>query len=97
MWLTDFNHTFIFSLWAESEKRYGGLSFSSEDVGNVLVVTGASILLYQTFVYPHIVKVLGLINSSRVATILSMVLLFTYPHMVNLSRPWVSIVVNIAS
>ncbi|CAN6217194.1 unnamed protein product [Urochloa humidicola] len=93
----DMAYSEIFCLWAESEKKYGGLSFSSEDVGNVLVVTGASILLYQTFVYPHIVKVLGLINSSRVATILSMVLLFTYPPMANLSRPWLSIVVNIAS
>ncbi|CAL4995738.1 unnamed protein product [Urochloa decumbens] len=93
----DMAYSEIFSLWAESDKKYGGLSFSSEDVGNVLVVTGASILLYQTFIYPHIVKVLGLINSSRVATILSMVLLFTYPPMANLSRPWLSIVVNIAS
>ncbi|CAN6330420.1 unnamed protein product [Urochloa humidicola] len=93
----DMAYSEIFFLWAESDKNYGGLSFSSEDVGNVLVVTGASILLYQTFIYPHIVKVLGLINSSRVATILSMVLLFTYPPMVNLSRPWLSIVINIAS
>ncbi|CAL4911763.1 unnamed protein product [Urochloa decumbens] len=93
----DMAYSEIFSLWAESDKKYGGLSFSSEDVGNVLVVTGASILLYQTFIYPHIVKVLGLINSSRVATILSMVLLFTYPPMANLSRPWLSIVINIAS
>ncbi|CAO2143177.1 unnamed protein product [Urochloa humidicola] len=93
----DMAYSEIFSLWAESDKKYGGLSFSSEDVGNVLVVTGASILLYQTFIYPHIVKVLGLINSARVATILSMVVLFTYPPMANLSRPWLSIVLNIAS
>ncbi|CAM0151333.1 unnamed protein product [Urochloa decumbens] len=64
----DMAYSEIFSLWAESDKKYGGLSFSSEDVGNVLVVTGASILLYQTFIYPHIAQVLGLINSSRVAT-----------------------------
>ncbi|RCV36359.1 hypothetical protein SETIT_7G312500v2 [Setaria italica] len=93
----DMAYSEIFSLWSESDKKYGGLSFSSEDVGNVLLVTGASILLYQTFIYPYIVKVLGLINSSRIAIILSMVLLFTYPPMANLSRPWISIVVNIAS
>ena len=30
----------MFSLWAESDKKYGGLSLSSEDVGQVLSVTG---------------------------------------------------------
>jgi len=30
----------VFSLWAESDKKYGGLSLSSEDVGQVLSVTG---------------------------------------------------------
>ncbi|CAN6339505.1 unnamed protein product [Urochloa humidicola] len=87
----------IFSLWAESDKKFGGLSFSSEDVGQVLVVAGVSILLYQTFIYPHFVKVHGPINTSRVATILSGVLLFTYPPMTHLSGLWLSIAVNIAS
>ncbi|CAN6357518.1 unnamed protein product [Urochloa humidicola] len=87
----------IFSLWAESGKKFGGLSFSSEDVGQVLVVAGVSILLYQTFIYPHFVKVHGPINTSRVATILSGVLLFTYPPMTHLSGLWLSIAVNIAS
>ncbi|KAF8653464.1 hypothetical protein HU200_062208 [Digitaria exilis] len=93
----DMAYTEIFSLWAESDKKYGGLSFTSEDVGQVLAITGASILLYQTFIYPQIVKVLGPVNASRVAAILSMVLLFTYPHMTHLSGLWLSIVVNIAS
>ncbi|BAF29106.1 Os12g0133300 [Oryza sativa Japonica Group] len=87
----------IFSLWSESDKQFGGLNFSSEDVGQVLAITGASILIYQTFIYPHIVKVLGIINTSRVAVILSMALLCSYPPMTYLSRPWLSIVVNIAS
>ncbi|CAN6352761.1 unnamed protein product, partial [Urochloa humidicola] len=64
----DSAYTEIFSLWAESDKKFGGLSFSSEDVGQVLVVAGVSILLYQTFIYPHFVKVHGPINTSRVAT-----------------------------
>nr|CBX25240.1 hypothetical_protein [Oryza brachyantha] len=93
----DMAYTEIFSLWSESDREYGGLNFSSEDVGQVLGITGASILLYQTFIYPHIVKVLGIINTSRVAIILSMALLFGYASMTYLSRPWLSIVVNIAS
>ena len=30
----------MFSLWAESDKKYGGLSLSSQDVGQVLSITG---------------------------------------------------------
>ncbi|CAN6325720.1 unnamed protein product [Urochloa humidicola] len=92
----DSAYTEIFSLWAESDKKFGGLSFSSEDVGQVLVVAGVSILVYQTFIYPHFVKVHGPINTSRVATILSMMLLFTYPPMTYLSGLWLSIAVNVA-
>ncbi|KAF8648591.1 hypothetical protein HU200_064635 [Digitaria exilis] len=93
----DMAYSEIFPLWAESNKKFGGLSFSTEDVGNVLVVTGASILLYQTFIYPRFVQVLGVINTSRVAAILSTLLLITYPPMTNLSRPWLYYAVNIAS
>ncbi|RLM58439.1 protein ZINC INDUCED FACILITATOR-LIKE 1-like isoform X4 [Panicum miliaceum] len=87
----------IFPLWAESDRSYGGLSLSSEDVGQVLAITGASILLYQTFIYPHKVKVLGPINASRVTSIFSMLLLLTLPFMTHLSRPWLLIVLNISS
>lgn len=30
----------VFSLWAVSDKKYGGLSFSSQDVGEVLAISG---------------------------------------------------------
>ncbi|KAI5001411.1 hypothetical protein ZWY2020_026061 [Hordeum vulgare] len=93
----DMAYTEVFSLWAESDKMHGGLSFSSEDVGQVLAISGASILVYQTFLYPRVVRVLGPINTSRAAASLSMVLMFTYAPITHLSRPWSSIAVNIAS
>ncbi|VAH92840.1 unnamed protein product [Triticum turgidum subsp. durum] len=93
----DMAYSEIFSLWAESGRKYGGLSFSSEDVGQVLAITGVSILVYQTFIFPRIIRVLGPINTSRVAISMSMVLLFTYAPITHLSRPWSSIAVNIAS
>ncbi|CAL4911765.1 unnamed protein product [Urochloa decumbens] len=65
----DMAYTEVFSLWAESDKKYGGLSLSSEDVGQVLAVTGASLLVYQLFLYPRINKILGPINSSRIAAV----------------------------
>ncbi|RCV37530.1 hypothetical protein SETIT_8G070700v2 [Setaria italica] len=93
----DMAYSEIFPLWAESDRSYGGLSLSSEDVGQVLTITGASLLLYQTFIYPYKVKVLGPINASRAMAILSMMLLFTYPSMTHLPRPWLLIVLNISS
>ncbi|CAL4988679.1 unnamed protein product [Urochloa decumbens] len=93
----DMAYTEIFPLWVESERRLGGLSLSSDDVGQVLAITGATILLYQTFVYPHIVKLLGPIITTRIMTIFSMALLITYPFIAHLLEPWLSIVLNIAS
>ncbi|CAM0874387.1 unnamed protein product [Alopecurus aequalis] len=93
----DMAYTEIFSLWAESDKKYGGLSFTTEDVGQVLAISGVSLILYQTFIYPRIVRVLGPVNTSRVAVSISMVALFTYAPITHLSRPWSSIAVNVAS
>ena len=87
----------MFSLWAESERKYGGLSLSSEDVGQTLAITGASLLVYQLFMYPSIIKVLGPIKSSQIAAVLCIPILFAYPYMTYLSGPGLSIVLNIAS
>lgn len=34
----------IFSLWAVSDRLYGGLSFTSNDVGEVLAISGTNII-----------------------------------------------------
>ncbi|GJM88080.1 hypothetical protein PR202_ga04104 [Eleusine coracana subsp. coracana] len=57
----------IFSLWTVSDRKYGGLSFSSKDVGQVLTVAGASLTVYQLFVYRWVDKIFGPIHSTRVA------------------------------
>lgn len=33
------------------------------------LIVGGSILLYQTFIYPHIVKILGPVSASRAAAV----------------------------
>uniref|UniRef100_A0A0E0F2E3 Large ribosomal subunit protein uL10-like insertion domain-containing protein n=1 Tax=Oryza meridionalis TaxID=40149 RepID=A0A0E0F2E3_9ORYZ len=81
----DMAYTEIFSLWSESDKQFGGLNFSSEDVGQVLAITGASLLVYQLFIYPRINK------------ILCIPILFAYPYMTYLSGPGLTIILNIAS
>nr|CBX24390.1 hypothetical_protein [Oryza glaberrima] len=74
-----------FSLWTVSDRKYGGLSFSSKDVGQVLAVAGASLLVYQLFIYGWVDKILGPINSTRIAAALSVPIIAAYPFMTHLS------------
>ncbi|XP_038980705.1 protein ZINC INDUCED FACILITATOR 1-like isoform X2 [Phoenix dactylifera] len=95
--LHDMAYTEIFSLWAVSDKSYGGLSFSSQDVGEVLAISGFSLLVYQLFLYPSLVKFLGPIISARVASVLSIPLLAAFPFMTQLSGLRLSLITNCAS
>ncbi|ONK61504.1 uncharacterized protein A4U43_C08F30590 [Asparagus officinalis] len=87
----------IFSLWAESDRKFGGLSFSSENVGEILAISGFSLLVSQIFLYPPAERILGPINLARIAAVLSIPLLACYPFMANLSGLVLTIVVNSAS
>uniref|UniRef100_A0ACD5YHK3 Uncharacterized protein n=1 Tax=Avena sativa TaxID=4498 RepID=A0ACD5YHK3_AVESA len=83
--LHDTAYSEILSLWAVSDRKYGGLSFSSEDIGAVLAVAGASLLVYQLVIYHWVHKFLGPVISSRVASALSILIVSTYPFMTYLS------------
>ncbi|CAD6258413.1 unnamed protein product [Miscanthus lutarioriparius] len=83
--LHDTAYSEIFSLWTVSDRKYGGLSFASKDVGQVLTVAGASLLVYQIFAYRWIDRVLGPINSTRVSSALSIPIIAAYPFMTHLS------------
>uniref|UniRef100_A0A0E0F292 Major facilitator superfamily (MFS) profile domain-containing protein n=1 Tax=Oryza meridionalis TaxID=40149 RepID=A0A0E0F292_9ORYZ len=83
--LHDTAYSEIFSLWTVSDRKYGGLSFSSKDVGQVLAVAGASLLVYQLFIYRWVDTVLGPINSTRIASVLSIPIIAAYPFMTHLS------------
>ncbi|XP_048569791.1 protein ZINC INDUCED FACILITATOR-LIKE 1-like [Triticum urartu] len=93
----DMAYTEVFSLWAESDKKYGGLGLSSQDVGQTLGITGGSLLVYQMFIYPRINKVLGPIKCCQIAAALCIPILFTYPYMTYLSGAALSIILTIAS
>ncbi|KAF8021793.1 hypothetical protein BT93_G2049 [Corymbia citriodora subsp. variegata] len=57
----------IFSLWAISPRQYGGLSYTSEDVGTVLSISGAGLLIFQTCLYPYLDSLLGPIVVARIS------------------------------
>ncbi|KQJ92423.1 protein ZINC INDUCED FACILITATOR-LIKE 1 [Brachypodium distachyon] len=83
--LHDTAYSEIFSLWTVSDRKYGGLSFSSKDVGQVLTVAGASLLVYQIFAYRWLDKIFGPINLTRTASALSIPIIAAYPFMTHLS------------
>ncbi|VAI30027.1 unnamed protein product [Triticum turgidum subsp. durum] len=83
--LHDTAYSEIFSLWTVSGRKYGGLSFSSKDVGQVLTVAGVSLLVYQIFVYRWLNNTLGPVNSTRIASALSIPIIAAYPFMTHLS------------
>ncbi|KAK1319562.1 putative peptide/nitrate transporter [Acorus calamus] len=59
----------IFSLWAVSDTEFGGLSFTSQEVGVVLAISGFGLLLFQATIYPPIERKLGPIKICRLSAL----------------------------
>lgn len=95
--LHNMAYTEIFSLWAVSDRKYGGLSFTTRDVGEVLAISGCSLLIFQLSVYRRIEKFLGPVPSARIAVIFTIPLLSIYPLFNRLSGFTLKLVVNCAS
>ncbi|OMO60216.1 Major facilitator superfamily [Corchorus olitorius] len=95
--LHDMAYTEIFSLWAVSPKNLGGLSYSTEDVGEVLAVSGFSLLVFQLSLYPYAERILGPIMVSRIASIFTIPLLQSYSFIALLSGFTLTLVINCAS
>ncbi|CAD6270204.1 unnamed protein product [Miscanthus lutarioriparius] len=83
--LHDTAYTEILSLWAVSDRKYGGLSFSSKEIGQVLAIAGAGLIVYQIFIYRPVHKYLGSVNSCCAASALSIPLIAAFPFMAHLS------------
>ncbi|XP_038710159.1 protein ZINC INDUCED FACILITATOR-LIKE 1-like isoform X2 [Tripterygium wilfordii] len=95
--LHDMAYTEIFSLWAESPKKFGGLSYSTENVGQVLAISGFSLLVFQFSLYPYVERILGPLVVSRIAGILSIPLLTSYPLLAMLSGFSLALLLNCVS
>ncbi|KAK7825657.1 protein zinc induced facilitator-like 1, partial [Quercus suber] len=88
----------IFSLWAVvSPRKFGGLSYSTKDVGEVLLVTGFGVLVFQLSLYPYVERLFGAIMVSRISGVLSIPLLASYPLIATLSGLTLALGLNCAS
>ncbi|XP_044483326.1 probable peptide/nitrate transporter At3g43790 isoform X2 [Mangifera indica] len=95
--LQEIAYTEIFSLWAVSGKQYGGLSFSSQEVGEVLSISGLCLLLFQLLLYPPVQKILGPLTVTRFSAAISIPLLACYPYIAMLSGVALYLAINCAS
>ncbi|KAK4476664.1 hypothetical protein RD792_015824 [Penstemon davidsonii] len=95
--LHDMAYTEIFSLWAVSPRRLGGLSYTTQDVGTVLAISGFGLLIFQSTLYPMVEKIMGPIMLCRILGVVSIPLLTSYHYIAMLSGITLSIVLNCAS
>ncbi|KAI3852465.1 hypothetical protein MKX03_017754 [Papaver bracteatum] len=95
--LHDMAYSEIFSLWAVSPKKFGGLNFSTKKVGTVLSITGAGLIISQQVLYPIVERISGHMIITRTASVLSIPLLTSYPFIAKLSGVSQFLVLNCAS
>ncbi|XP_010547293.1 PREDICTED: protein ZINC INDUCED FACILITATOR 1-like [Tarenaya hassleriana] len=95
--LHDTAYSEIFALWANSPRKYGGLSFSTNDVGTVLAISGIGLFVFQVLVYPLAERLLGPILVTRFSGALMIPLQTSYPFIANLTGLSLSLVLNSAS
>ncbi|CAN4108529.1 unnamed protein product [Withania somnifera] len=102
--LHDMAYTEIFSLWAVSPRKFGGLSYSTVDVGEVCR-SQLRIFIYQLYfsqailnnTFPLVEKYIGPIIIAQVAGVLSIPVLTSYPYIAMLSGIALSVAINFAS
>ncbi|KAJ6864170.1 hypothetical protein NC651_034875 [Populus alba x Populus x berolinensis] len=95
--LHDMAYAEIFSLWAVSPRKNGGLSFSTADVGEVLAFSGFGLLLFQLFIYPVAERNFGPVVVSRLGAVLTIPLLSSYPFIALLKGLTLMLLINCAS
>ncbi|RDX67874.1 Protein ZINC INDUCED FACILITATOR-LIKE 1 [Mucuna pruriens] len=95
--LHDVAYQEVFSLWALSPRRLGGLNFTTNDVGNVLAISGLAIIIFQITLYSPVQKACGPVNLARISGVLSIPLLQSYPFMTMMSGFKLYLMINIAS
>uniref|UniRef100_A0A7C9D4U2 Major facilitator superfamily (MFS) profile domain-containing protein n=1 Tax=Opuntia streptacantha TaxID=393608 RepID=A0A7C9D4U2_OPUST len=95
--LHDMAYTEIFSLWAVSPRKVGGLGYTTEDIGAFLALTGLGMLVFQLFLYPYLERLLGPIMVARICGIISIPLLQSYPFIALLSGLSLTLLLNFAS
>ncbi|CAN0043325.1 unnamed protein product, partial [Ectocarpus sp. 12 AP-2014] len=73
----------LFALWALSTTAAGGLDWSAEQIGQVLLASGLMVFVFEMFAVPLVTKRLGVTTSQRLS---SVTLVFVLPLVPVLGR-----------
>ncbi|GAU16394.1 hypothetical protein TSUD_117430 [Trifolium subterraneum] len=57
----------VFALWAVSPRRLGGLNFTTDNVGDVLAISGLALIVFQLSLYPSLERVFGPVRFARIS------------------------------
>ncbi|OIW06142.1 hypothetical protein TanjilG_21161 [Lupinus angustifolius] len=95
--LQDIAYQEVFSLWAVSPRRLGGLTYTTDDVGNVLSISGFALIIYQVCVYPFIEKAFGTMIITRIAAMLAIPIIQSFPFIAMCSGAVLFILLSIGS
>ncbi|CAN0447881.1 unnamed protein product, partial [Ascophyllum nodosum] len=70
----------VLPLWMLSTLEVGGLSWSSKEIGEVLLTTGIILGLLQLVVLPRILKFIGIVRWQRIGWVVGVVTLVAVPN-----------------
>ncbi|XP_074297270.1 protein ZINC INDUCED FACILITATOR-LIKE 1-like isoform X2 [Silene latifolia] len=93
----DTAYSEVFSLWAVSPRSLGGLSFSTDNVGQALAAAGIGMLSCNLILYPALGISLGPLTVTRTGAVLSILLLTCLPFTTNLRGVTLTLVIDLAS
>ncbi|KAI4316040.1 hypothetical protein L6164_024058 [Bauhinia variegata] len=93
----DMAYQEIFAMWVVSPRKYGGLSYTSEAVGEILIISGIGLLIFQMCLYPYVERILGTVLTTRISAILTIPLLQSFPFMTYLNGFILLLLLNCAS
>ncbi|XP_074383524.1 protein ZINC INDUCED FACILITATOR-LIKE 1-like [Apium graveolens] len=95
--LHDMAYTEIFSLWAVSPRKLGGLNYSTDGVGEILAITGIGLLVFQLFLFPPLERRFGFLRLARVSGFACIPLLTSYSYIALLSGVALALLITCAS
>ncbi|KAI9115334.1 hypothetical protein K1719_013653 [Acacia pycnantha] len=95
--LYDVAYSEVFSLWAVSPQNLGGLNYATNNVGNVLSISGFCMLLFQILLYPLLEQVYGAVRLARISAVISIPIMQSHPFIALLSGFTRDLLITIAS
>jgi hypothetical protein len=69
----------IFPLWSLTDPAVGGIGFRSAHIGIATAICGATLIVFQLFIYPRMAKKFGSTNCFRIGNCIAIVTLASYP------------------